>query len=95
MGKIQADIEGFSEEEQNILRSQFPVQQDLEVSDDEMLGMMGASVVAKTATKPASTQSQDPRPSVTTHELEEVLAAVTKAATEIEAELPERKTWLD
>ncbi|KYK54759.1 37S ribosomal protein MRP4 [Drechmeria coniospora] len=45
MGRMQSNVQGFTEEEQNILRSQYDGV-ELDVSEEEMVGMMGEAVDA-------------------------------------------------
>lgn len=57
MGRIQANLEGFTEEEQNILRSQYAVE-DMEVSEDEMVALMGQAADGKAPSPPKKSKLQ-------------------------------------
>ncbi|UNI17437.1 hypothetical protein JDV02_003780 [Purpureocillium takamizusanense] len=68
MGRLQSGIQGFTEEEQNILRSQYGAV-ELEVSEDDMVQMMGKAVDA-TPAEPETDLGLDP----IEHELEDEIA---------------------
>lgn len=89
MGRMQNNLEGFSEEEQNILRSQYGVE-DVVVGEDEMLGMMGQAATGE-GTKAEKTTLQPEEPDaaveITLESIEEQLASVREKLTAIEAEL--------
>lgn len=86
MGKMQNNLEGFSEEEQNILRSQYGIE-DVVVNESEMLEMMGQAATGE-GNKAQKTTSQ-PRSAVTIslESIEEQLASVREKLAAIEAEL--------
>lgn len=46
MGRMQADVQGFTDEEMKILRSQY-LGEELEVTEDEMVDMMGAAALGE------------------------------------------------
>lgn len=46
MGRMQSNIQGFTEDEQNLLRSQYKGV-ELDVSEDEMVEMMGATALGE------------------------------------------------
>lgn len=103
MGRIQANLEGFTEEEQNILRSQYAVE-DMQVSEDEMVALMGQAADGKAPSPPKKSNLQtedemlksleevvsaeDVGPGLPSLEsLEEQLAHLTRNTVAIEAEI--------
>ena len=93
MGRLQSNVEGFNEEEQNILRSQYAVE-DLEVTEDEMLGMLGQAAIGETSSpKKATMRSEDdgfPKELGSTEEfssLEEIISAEQPSLEGIEEQL--------
>ncbi|KAK7431535.1 hypothetical protein QQZ08_002026 [Neonectria magnoliae] len=51
MGRMQHNVEGFTEEEQKLLRTQF-YGEELEVTEEEMVGMMGEAALGETVVTP-------------------------------------------
>ncbi|KAM5352048.1 hypothetical protein ACJ41O_004771 [Fusarium nematophilum] len=106
MGQMQHNIEGFTEDEQKLLREQF-YGEELEVSEDEMLDMMGEAALSSSKeavfeTIPEEAEAETmPEPEVesgveSSHgaelaSIEEQLAGLKKAAAEIEAEIKGNK----
>lgn len=96
MGRMQQNLEGFTEEEQNILRSQNEVE-DLQVSETEMLEMLGEAAsggaqeetVSKETTLSVDESAADAEEMITSTiaSIEEQMAALTQQASKIEAYL--------
>ncbi|KAJ4170798.1 hypothetical protein NW754_006940 [Fusarium falciforme] len=77
MGRMQHNIEGFSEEEQKILREQF-YEEDIQVSEEDMVDMMGEAALGS------------PKEAESTHgarleSIEQQLASLKEEATAIES----------
>lgn len=85
MGRMQHKIEGFNEEEQNILRSQF-YGEELEVSEADMVQMMGEAAAEEAVVETASAASSSSEGAHLSG-IEEQLAALKEVATSIEAEI--------
>lgn len=77
MGRMQHNVEGFSEEEQKILREQF-YEEDIQVSEEDMVDMMGEAALGS------------PKEAESTHgarleSIEQQLASLKEEATAIES----------
>lgn len=55
MGRMQANIQGFTDEELKLLRSQYLGEQQEEVTEDELVNLMGETVASEAAAAPAET----------------------------------------
>ncbi|KAM0510945.1 hypothetical protein ACHAPE_010376 [Trichoderma viride] len=55
MGRMQANIQGFTDEELKLLRSQYLGEQQEEVTEDELVNLMGETVAREAAAAPAET----------------------------------------
>jgi small subunit ribosomal protein S2 len=55
MGRMQANIQGFTDEELKLLRSQYLGEQQEEVTEDELVNLMGETVASEAAPAPAET----------------------------------------
>ncbi|PTB55480.1 hypothetical protein M431DRAFT_82244 [Trichoderma harzianum CBS 226.95] len=54
MGRMQANIQGFTDEEMKLLRSQYLGEQQDEVTEDDLVNMMGETVAAEASTEKAA-----------------------------------------
>lgn len=54
MGRMQANIQGFTDEEMKLLRSQYLGEQQEEVTEDDLVNMMGETVASEASTKQAA-----------------------------------------
>jgi len=82
MGRFQLNVEGFSEDEENILRSQY-AREDVTVSEDAMLELLGETAVAEAADESADPSDLAP----ILGDIEASLKGVHTAASRIEAHL--------
>lgn len=78
MGKFQLNVEGFSEDEEKILRSQY-AREDVTVSEDAMLELLGETAV------PTGAEAASVTPNL--GEIEAQLNGVRTVASQIEAAL--------
>ncbi|KAF5018939.1 hypothetical protein F66182_9066 [Fusarium sp. NRRL 66182] len=96
MGQMQQNLEGFNEEEQKILREQF-YGEELEVTESEMVNMMGEAaletpkeVAAEATSGPAEPAPTSPvEPTAPEVVAEVVTEGIAKAETEAEPAAPE------
>ncbi|EEU46267.1 uncharacterized protein NECHADRAFT_103997 [Fusarium vanettenii 77-13-4] len=77
MGRMQHNIEGFSEEEQKILREQY-YEEDIQVSEEEMVDMMGEAALG-------SPKETDSTHGARLENIEQQLASLREEATAIES----------
>ncbi|KAL2694526.1 hypothetical protein Neosp_001109 [[Neocosmospora] mangrovei] len=77
MGRMQHNIEGFSEEEQKILREQY-YEEDIQVSEEEMVDMLGEAALGS----PKETESTH---GARLESIEQQLASLKEEATSIES----------
>ncbi|CAM1503823.1 Fc.00g014140.m01.CDS01 [Cosmosporella sp. VM-42] len=86
MGRLQANIQGFNEDEQNLLRSRYQIE-DLEVSENEMLGMMGETALEGAKEAVAKTTILSKESDLTLESVEEQLADLKERSQSIELEI--------
>ncbi|KAJ3535590.1 hypothetical protein NM208_g7074 [Fusarium decemcellulare] len=92
MGRMQHNVEGFTEEEQKLLREQFSGE-ELEITEDEMVDMMGEAALGsakEVAAETVSVLTEQPAAPAEAEvvEVESEIAVETKAEVEAEAEAP-------
>ncbi|KAL6877334.1 ribosomal protein S2 [Trichoderma longibrachiatum] len=84
MGQMQSNIQGFTDEEMKLLRSQYLGEQQEEVSEDDLVNMMGQTVAAEPEASAEQTASSEWTMGVMLGSIEAQLRSVQESAAEIE-----------
>ncbi|KAL7814815.1 ribosomal protein S2 [Trichoderma gracile] len=84
MGQMQSNIQGFTDEEIKLLRSQYLGEQQEEVSEDDLVKMMGQTVAAEPEASAEQAASSEWTMGVMLGSIEAQLRSVQESAAEIE-----------
>jgi small subunit ribosomal protein S2 len=84
MGQMQSNIQGFTDEEMKLLRSQYLGEQQQEVSEDDLVNMLGQTVAAEPEASAEQAASSEWTMGVMLGSIEAQLRGVQESAAEIE-----------